>query len=198
LIFRGAKGLLFTAVFLFTLGGSAQGGDPADPCEPESRGAAGRTWSGNPAEIREAPRPVSASRRLSAERRLHPSADSFYVIEAGVASFGDLIPGSDKYLPAAVRVRVFSERDWVLKLLPASPLLILDRGESVPLSRLAWRSASSGGFLPFDEGSPATIAQGSATGGAGQLVLIDFRMRLDPRDAIGRYGCDFRLRLETL
>ena len=146
--------------------------------------------------IRPTPRGVPA-RTLP----ISPESEGFpgprgYVVESGPISFGDVLPGVESEIPGAIRVRVFSDRDWVLRLVAISPLRIVDRSELVPLSRLAWRSRRSGGFVPLTDDRPATVARGSATGGAGEVVVVDVRLRLGPTDEIGRYSCDLRLLLE--
>lgn len=119
-----------------------------------------------------------------------------YVLESGPVSFGDVLPGVESEIPGAIRVRVFSDREWVLKLVAITPMQIAGRSEPVPVARLAWRSRRSGGFVPFSDGRPATVARGSRTGGAGELVVVDVRLRLAPADELGRYGCDLKLLLE--
>ena len=119
-----------------------------------------------------------------------------YIVESGPVSFGDVLPGVGSEIPGAIRVRVWSDRDWVLRLVAISPLRTVERSEPVPLSRLAWRSRRSGGFVPLSDDRSATVARGSATGGAGEVVVVDVRFSLGPSDGIGRYSCDLRLLLE--
>ena len=127
-----------------------------------------------------------------------PQEGRWYLLESGPVSFGDVQPDVEKEMPGAIRVRVFSDREWVLKLISASPLIPLDRHDPMPLSRLAWRSRLSGGFVPLAENRPATVARGSRTEGAGELVVIDLRLRFASADEIGRYGCEVRLLLEDM
>jgi len=122
-----------------------------------------------------------------------------YFIETGPVDFGRLLPGVAREIPAAVRVRVFAARDWVLRIAPDSPLRLLDgRGGVVPHSRLSWRAATTGIFSPVEDVRPAVIARGGATGPAGRLVIVDLRMLLADTDDIGQYSCDLRLMLEKL
>jgi hypothetical protein len=137
-------------------------------------------------------RPSPATSLPSGEQGDHRS----YVLESGPVSFGDVVPGVASELPAAIRVRVFSDRRWSLNLVAASPLVLSDRSEAVSPARLAWRTHLSGGFVDLAENRSATIARGSRTGGAGELVVVDLRLRLAPEDEIGRYNCEVRLFLD--
>lgn len=190
-----SKGLLFVAVFLFTLGGTAQAGNPdrkADDLllQPEIPSARLLPRDGI---IR-----LPAARGVpSVDKRLDIPARGTFTLESGSVSFGEVSAGTEQELPGAVRIRVFSDRDWIVKLVPAA-LLVSERGEAAPLSRLSWRSAGSGGFLPFQEGRPIPVARGSRTGGAGRMVLVDLRLRLGNADALGRFGCEFRVVLEEM
>jgi hypothetical protein len=121
------------------------------------------------------------------------------VVESGPVEFGEVIPGQGSVLPGAVRVRVFAAGPWRLKLVPQTPLRVVDHGgRLVPASRLRWRSADSGGFRPVAENREFVVARGRATGPVGTLVVVDLRMDLESSDELGRYGCSFRVELETL
>ena len=122
-----------------------------------------------------------------------------YVIESGSVEFGNVLPDVAEIRSGAMRVRVFSDRDWVLKMTPDSRLKLFDAsGGSAPMSRIAWRSPDSGGFIPVSGGHDAVIARGVATGNGGKLVVVDLELRLEPTDDLGRYGCSLRLSLESL
>ncbi len=119
-------------------------------------------------------------------------------LESGAVIFGRMLPGEAKQLPGSVRVRVYAEGDWVLKLAPEAPLENLDSdGAPVSSSRISWRSEQSPGFVPFQDRQPAIVARGEATGPVGRLVLVDLRMLLEDRDDLGRYECRLHLLLET-
>ena len=94
-------------------------------------------------------------------------------------------------------MRVFATRDWVLKLVPSTPLRILDRGgETVPHSRLAWRTRLAGRFMPFAENGSVVVAGGMPTGAVGQLVVVDLSLLLTASDQMGHYACTFDVVLE--
>ena len=126
-----------------------------------------------------------------------PGAGGF-VIESNAVDFGALEPGVPAEMLAALRVRVFAARDWTLKIVPDTPMRLLDgRSASIPHSRLSWRTPATGTFVPLTGPQPKVLARGRTTGPAGQLVVVDLRMQMDDLDEIGPYGCDYRLLLEN-
>ncbi len=128
------------------------------------------------------------------ETRPAKGRDAWFVLESAAVSFGDLVQDADRELPAAVTIRVFSNRYWILKLVSDSPLQVLD--QFVSLSRLAWRTGKSGMFAPLKERRPITIAQGPPTSRGGKVVAVDLRFHLEPDDPTGRYIGNLRVILE--
>jgi hypothetical protein len=193
-------GLWVTAAGLLLLVPSAAAEKRGAPPERDTLRAPARSSPSLPVGDREAPAPPAAERPSPAisTRSGVPHHGHGYLIESGPVSFGDVLPDADSEIPAAIRVRVFSDRAWALKLVATSQLILLDRHDPVPLSRLAWRSRLSGGFVPLAEDRSVTIARGSLTDGAGDLVVVDLRLRLAPADEIGRYGCVVRLLLDDM
>lgn len=127
-----------------------------------------------------------------------PARDESVVlqVESGPVAFENVIPETDSVLTEAVEMRVFSPRDWILRLLPDPLLLNQDTGAAVPISRLGWRTAGSGGYAGFSQGLPVTVAHGSPTSGAGARIAIDLRLRLADTDPLGRYAGSFQVVLE--
>lgn len=118
------------------------------------------------------------------------------LLESREVSFDDVIPGVPTDRPGAVALRVLSDRRWSLRLIPDSQLTVNDGQAAVPVSRLSWRSGSSGSFAEFQGGRPVVVAGGAATGGAGQPVVVDLRLELADGDPLGWYLCNLRLSLE--
>ena len=117
------------------------------------------------------------------------------LLESGPVSFGEVQPGVDVEIPAAIRVRVWSDRTWALTLAPET-LPCTNGGECASLSRIAWRTARSGRFVPLGTDRPVTFAMGHRTAGGGELVVVDLRLRLESSDPLGHYLATFRARME--
>ena len=131
---------------------------------------------------------------LSAARGQDPaptSGTTWFEVESSAISFGTLDPQVE-VLPKPLVVRVHSDQEWALKLIP-SPGLVVETGAPVPLDRLQWRPNTTGLFVPFDTSGPLTIASGMPTDAAGDLVLVELVLDLEETDAIGQYR--FMLRL---
>lgn len=124
-------------------------------------------------------------------------ANAWFVVESAYADFGEMLPEQLRELPNAFVIRVHSDRDWELRLVPRGDLEVMGTADRVPLDRLAWRSSRSPGFLAFASLAPVTVGHGGPTGGAGAVVTIDLRLELQDDDALGRYGVDFRAMLEV-
>lgn len=163
--------------------------------------AAGASGQSSPARSRisdrlACPRPsVRQVRRV--EQGFEDRAAGRLTVESGAVAFGDLVPDQDSELRQAVRVRVFSPGDWVLRLLPDSAVLVGERGAAVPVSRISWRTRS-GPYARLAAGTSPVVARGSRTGGAGELISVDLKIRLDSGDDLGRYAGNFGLVLEPL
>src|SRR5262245_9527534 len=135
------------------------------------------------------PRPAPAAIAVSATRRC--------LLESGPVAFGEVEPGVEVEIPGAIRVRVWSDRTWALTLVPETPPCT-DGVECAPVSRIAWRTARSGRFVPLGTSRPVTFAVGHGTAGGGELVLVDLRLRLESPDPLGHYLATFRARMEEL
>lgn len=124
-------------------------------------------------------------------------ANAWFVVESADADFGEMLPDEEREVPRAFVLRVHSDRDWELRLLPTGNLEVTGTADRVPLDRLWWRGPESGGFEAFESPAPVTVARGGPTGGAGTVVSLDLRLELDDRDPLGRYAVGFRAVLET-
>ena len=124
-------------------------------------------------------------------------ANAWFVVESADADFGEMVPDEERDLPGAFVLRVHSDRDWELRLLPTGDLEVTGTVDRVPLDRLAWRGPASGGYERITSTAPITVARGGPTGGAGQVVAIDLRLELSDRDTLGRYAVGFRAVLEA-
>jgi hypothetical protein len=124
------------------------------------------------------------------------SSTPCYEIESLPVAFGDVLPGEPTEKPNALAVRVFSERNWSLRMGTDGPLVAIDGVATVPSSRLEWRTRWSGSFEGLRPGYPVVVARGAPTTGAGEVVLVDLRLSLDESDALGNYGTRIRLELE--
>lgn len=124
-------------------------------------------------------------------------ANAWFVVEAAVADFGEMLPEQKRELPGAFVIRVHSDRDWELRLVPHGDLQVMGSADRVPLDRLAWSSHESPGFEVFVSLAPVTVARGGPTGGAGATVPITLRLELLGDDPLGRYAVDFRAILEA-
>lgn len=121
-----------------------------------------------------------------------------YAIESNGVAFGILIPDQASELAGAIRIRITSENDWVLKVAAPPQFLVSQEGETVPIGRMSWRSALSGVFVPFHEGQHVVVARGPATVAGPRLVTLDLRMLLQENDPVGQYECSLRIFLEPL
>jgi len=191
---RGARAAL-AALVLFA---PAQAREPGEARHERTPAAREAFVAPAPLPLPDPGPPLQIPGDGDASRRPSHTARSRYILESGPVTFGSLEPGVASEIPAAIRVRVFSQSDWTLSFVPTSSLRVVEGGESVPLTRLAWRSPISGGFVPVREDGPFTIARGAPTGGAGFLVIVDARLSLAAEDPTGHYACSFRLLLEEL
>jgi hypothetical protein len=124
-------------------------------------------------------------------------ANAWFVVESADADFGEMLPETARELRGAFVLRVHSDRDWELRLVPTGDLEVTGTADRVPLDRLAWRASASGGFEPFRSTAGVTVARGGPTGGAGEVVILDLRLELSDRDTLGRYAVGFRAVLEV-
>ncbi len=122
-----------------------------------------------------------------------PTGTMWFEVESNAISFGMLEPGIEP-LPKPLVMRVHSDRDWTLKLIP-TPGLIIGTGASVPLDRLLWRPTSTGLFIPLDISGPLTIASGPPTERGGDLILLELLLRPETTDPVGQYRYNLRLLL---
>jgi hypothetical protein len=143
------------------------------------------------------PAPGTSGALESARVRPTAPAQPHFFVESGPITFGDVLPGLETDVPDAMVVRVFSDRQWSLRLVPTTMLLIEGRPELISLSRLHWRSTRGGAFTAFRQNAPVVVASGKATGEAGEVVVLDLRLRLQDEDPLGQYGCSFRVELDS-
>ena len=150
---------------------------------------------------RSAPSSASGTRRyasLPLEAGDSSVTRAWYIVERASADFGLVSPGDSATLDGALVIRVFSDRDWTLKLAPRTTTVSAGTLSSpIPASRLALRSNSTH-WEPLREGIPRVIARGEATGGAGELVILDLKLDLDGRDPVGYFGAELELTLDPL
>jgi hypothetical protein len=125
------------------------------------------------------------------------SAPAQLIVESAPVSFGDVLADRNAELVDALIVRVFSNSDWELRLVPESAVAIAARVESPAMSRLEWKNPASVRWIGFRSGESVVVGRGKQTGPAGELVSIDLRLRLSDRDPIGQYGFNLRLAVET-
>jgi hypothetical protein len=123
--------------------------------------------------------------------------NAWFVVESAFADFGEMLPEQLRELPGAFVIRVHSDRDWELRLVPLGDLDVIGTADRVPLDRLSLRSPASPGYSSFASLAPVTIGIGGPTGGTGTLVDVDLRLELRDEDPLGRYGVDFRALLEV-
>lgn len=121
-----------------------------------------------------------------------------YVIESGGVAFGDLVPDQAVELKGAVRILVASDSDWALKLVAPPQFMLAQEGQTVPISRMQWRSSLSGAYVPFQDGLPVIVARGPTTTAGVSVVTLDLRLHLQANDPVGQYGCAVRVFLEPL
>lgn len=121
-----------------------------------------------------------------------------YEIESGAVSFGEVTAESPSRLDQPVMIRVYSDRNWVLKLVPSSPNFQHATGTPVPVSRLRWRVKGMSRFVPFQWGQTVIVTQGRRTGSAGERVDIDLQLLLDEVDPTGAYDAGFSILLTAL
>ena len=143
-------------------------------------------------------------RRPAARRPPSPAAvqslgdaNAWFVVESADADFGEMLPEQRRELPNAFVLRIHSDRDWELRLLPSGDLEITGTADRVPLERLAWRAPESRAYEAFASPAPVTVARGGPTDGAGVLVSVDLRLELQDNDPLGRYAVGFRAMLEA-
>jgi hypothetical protein len=139
-------------------------------------------------------------RGLRAQSVVRPStiaaASSQLVLESGPVSFGDVLADRNAEVVDALMVRVFSDSDWELHLVPESAMAVATRAEP-SMSRLEWKSPASLRWVGFRTGEHVVVSRGRKTGPSGQLVSVDLRLRLSDRDPVGQYGFNLRLALQT-
>ncbi|MEW6367584.1 MAG: hypothetical protein AB1714_23385 [Acidobacteriota bacterium] len=128
--------------------------------------------------------------------RCDPARSVYYIVESAPISFESLNAGESIERHGAVLIRVFSDRDWILKLTPVGPLRVEETGGIVPFERVEWRSRLSGGYSIFREGVQAVVGRGARTGAGGELVVLDLRMQLLDSDPAGHYQTSLRVTVE--
>ncbi len=89
-------------------------------------------------------------------------ANAWFVVEAAVADFGEMLPEQRRELTEAFVIRVHSDRDWELRLVPHADLQVMGTAGRVPLDRLAWSSPESPGFEVFTSLAPVTVGPRAA------------------------------------
>lgn len=148
--------------------------------------------------------PVDARRQPPGARTLSPrtveglgDANAWFVVESADADFGEMTAPEGREILGAFVLRVHSDRDWELWLLPTGDLEVTGTLDRVRLDRLSWRGPVSGGFEAFESLAPITVARGGPTSGAGTVVLLDLRLELEDGDPLGRYAVGFRAVLEA-
>ncbi|HUF16968.1 MAG TPA: hypothetical protein VMS12_02860 [Thermoanaerobaculia bacterium] len=119
------------------------------------------------------------------------------IVESAAVSFGEVVADRPSEVADALMVRVFSDSDWELRLIPESAIAVAARAENPTMSRLEWKGPSSVRWAGFRPGESVVVSRGRQTGPAGQLVSVDLRLRLSDRDPVGQYGFNLRLVLET-
>jgi hypothetical protein len=131
------------------------------------------------------------------QRSLISPGAAHLVIESGPVSFGEVIAGRSEERNDALSVRVFSDSDWELRLIPESAINTNSRADSPSMSLLEWKHTGSGKWMRLRSGAPVVVGRGQRTGPSGQPVSVDLRLQLSDRDPIGQYGFNLRLSLET-
>lgn len=119
------------------------------------------------------------------------------IIESGPVSFGEVIAGEKQELTDAVIVRVISDSEWVLHLVQDSATVAGSHATIAPMEMLEWKSAQSLRWSEVRAGIPVAVSRGRRTGPGGEVVPVDLRLRVGDRDALGNYGFNLRLSLET-
>jgi len=135
--------------------------------------------------------------RASVHQPLESSDPAHLIVESGPISFGEVVVDRNAELVDALTVRVFSDSDWELRLVPEAAIGVASRVENLSMSRLEWKSSSSLKWIAFRVGEPVVISRGRQTGLSGDLVSVDLRLQLSDRDPVGQYGFNLRLALET-
>lgn len=122
----------------------------------------------------------------------------WYVVERSDTDFGELNPGESRTLDSAVVVRVVSESDWMLSIVPRDTTITSGAlTEVISSERLATRSKGSD-WRRLSSALPTVIARGRSTPGSGELVVLDLKIELDNRDPVGRFGGQLEIILEPL
>ncbi len=163
--------------------------------------------SGNPRPVRQdiemAQGPSGAIGRSS--RLVQPfvqpgrmqSDETHLIVESAPVSFGAVVANRESEVEDALMVRVFSDSDWELRLVPEAAVGVAGRMTTSSMSGLEWRSLSSSRWNGLRVGEPVVVSRGRRTGPSGELVSVDLRLELSDRDPLGQYGFNLRLALET-
>lgn len=134
-------------------------------------------------------RPVS--RATTAEQ-----SRAWYVVEKIDTELGPMFPGETEIANDAIVIRVFSDSDWVLRVRPDQMTIASGaRVSYLPFDRLSIRSNNSS-WQPVDGAFPAIVGEGTATAGAGAVIVLDLRLSLEQTDPVGWFGTRFEILLE--
>lgn len=125
------------------------------------------------------------------------SDETHLIVESAPVSFGEVVADRESEVADALMVRVFSDSDWELRLVPEAALGVAGRTASPSMPGLEWRGVSSSRWSGLRAGEPVVVSRGKRTGPSGELVSVDLRLRLSDRDPLGQYGFNLRLALET-
>lgn len=186
---RGFERLLILALVVASLESKAMGqaGSPR-PLRQDSELAQGPSVAIG--------RSIRAVQPFVQTGRMQPN-ETHLIVESAPVSFGEVVANRESELEDALMVRVFSDSDWELRLVPEASGGVADRMTTSSMSGLEWRSLSSR-WSGLRVGEPVVVSRGRRTGPSGELVSVDLRLQLSDRDPLGQYGFNLRLALEAV